>query len=158
MSIDIRCHVIRVGYNMEPVPIQPVGYLPGPKCNADFGASFRCLSQLNTVARQILWGTCKTAPAANVAHAHWCFHSNSLMTVKSRQAQTELAINLLTEKIRKGKRSKVWLYFAQKDSNIATCSKCNKRIAGREGKSQPDQQPKTEKYTEMTAKLPTVVS
>ena len=79
-----------------------------------------------------------------VAHAHWCFHSNSLMTVKSmqhftEQAQTELAINLLTEKIPKGKRSKVWLYFAQKDSNIATCSKCNKTIAwkeGREGKSQ----------------------
>src|SRR4029434_6310821 len=40
--------------------------------------------------------------------------------------RTELAINLLTEKIPKGKRSKVWLYFAQKDSNIATCSKCNK--------------------------------
>src|SRR4029434_1206627 len=36
------------------------------KCNADFGASFRCLSQLNTVARQIPWGTCKTAPAPNV--------------------------------------------------------------------------------------------
>ena len=40
------------------------------------------------------------------------------MTVKSRQhfteqAQTELAINLLTEKIPKGKRSKVWLYFTQ---------------------------------------------
>ena len=56
------------------------------------------------------------------------------MTVKSmqhftEQAQTELAINLLTEKIPKGKRSKVWLYFAQKDSNIATCSKCNKIIA-----------------------------
>ena len=51
------------------------------------------------------------------------------MTGKSRQAQTKLAINLLTEKIPKGKRSKVWLYFAQKDSNIATCSKCNKIIA-----------------------------
>ena len=56
------------------------------------------------------------------------------MTVKSmqhftEQAQTKLAINLLTEKIPKGKRSKVWLYFAQKDSNIATCSKCNKTIA-----------------------------
>src|SRR4029434_4831623 len=75
----------------------------------------------------------------SVAHAHWCFHSNSLMTVKSRQAQTKLAINLLTEKIPKGKRSKVWLYFAQKDSKNATCSKCNKTIAfkgGREGKSQ----------------------
>jgi len=65
------------------------------------------------------------------------------MKAKSRthfteQAQTELAINL-TEKIPKGKRSKVWLYFAQKDSNNATCSKCNKTIAckgGREGKSQ----------------------
>ena len=59
----------RVGYR-EPVPIwnrfQYNRYLPGPKCNADFGASFRCLSQLNTVARQILWGTCKTAPAPNV--------------------------------------------------------------------------------------------
>src|SRR4029434_1331815 len=42
----------RVGYQYNQ-------YLPGPKCNADFGASFRCLSQLNTVARQILWGTCK---------------------------------------------------------------------------------------------------
>src|SRR4029434_260968 len=94
----------RVGYR-EPVPIwnrfQYNRYLPGPKCNADFGASFRCLSQLNTLARQIAWGICKTAPAANVnfvAHAHWCFHSNTLMTVKRRQAQTELAINLLTEK------------------------------------------------------------
>src|SRR4029434_9368396 len=45
----------------------------------------------------------------------------------------------LTEKIPKGKRSKVWLYFAQKYSIIATCSKCNKTVAGkewREGKSQ----------------------
>src|SRR4029434_8471582 len=74
------------------------------------------------------------------------------MTVKSmqqftEQAQTELAINLLTEKIPKGKRSKVWLYFAPKYSNIATCSKCNKTIAckeGREGKeSTAVQQPKT---------------
>src|SRR4029434_5935504 len=78
-----------------------------------------------------------------VAHAHWCFHSNSIMTVKSmqhftEQAQTELAINL-TEKMPKGKRSKVWLYFAQKDSNNATCSKCNNTIVckgGREGMSQ----------------------
>ena len=58
--------LIRVGYR-EPVPIwnrsQYNRYLPGPKCNADFGASFRCLSQLNTVARQIPWGTCKTAPS-----------------------------------------------------------------------------------------------
>src|SRR4029434_9240201 len=36
------------------------------KCNADVDASFRWLSQLNTVARQIPWGTCKTAPAPNV--------------------------------------------------------------------------------------------
>src|SRR4029434_1906518 len=36
------------------------------KCNADFGASFRCLSQLKTVVRQIPRGTCKTAPAPNV--------------------------------------------------------------------------------------------
>src|SRR4029434_9326445 len=46
----------RVGYR-EPVPIwnrlQYNRYLPGPKCNADFGASFRCLSRLKTVARQI---------------------------------------------------------------------------------------------------------
>src|SRR4029434_4133064 len=65
--------------------------------------------------------------------------TGSDMTVKSRHAQTKLAINLLTEKIPKGKWSKVWLYFAQKDSNNATCSKCNKIIAskeGREGKSQ----------------------
>src|SRR4029434_4861678 len=59
----------RVGYR-EPVPIwnrfQYNRYLAGPKCNADFGASFRCLRQLNTVARQIPWGTCKTAPAPNV--------------------------------------------------------------------------------------------
>src|SRR4029434_2226862 len=59
----------RVGYR-EPVPIwkrfQYNRYLTRPKCNADFGASFRCLSQLNTVARQIPWGTCKTAPAPNV--------------------------------------------------------------------------------------------
>src|SRR4029434_1763801 len=137
------------------------------KCNADFGASFRCLSQLNTVARQIPWGPCTTAPAPNVnvscvVHAHWCFHSNSLMTVKSRQhfteqAQTELAINLLTEKIPKGKRSKVWLYFTQKDSNIDTCSKCNKTSECKHART-ADQQPKTEKYTEMIAKLPTVVS
>src|SRR4029434_3372650 len=40
----------------------------------------------------------------------------------TEQEQTELAINLLTEKIPKGKRSKVWLYFAPKYSNIATCS------------------------------------
>src|SRR4029434_2462505 len=61
--------IIRVGYR-EPVPIwnqfQYNRYLPGPKCNADFGASFRCLSQLKTVARQIPRGTCKTAPAPNV--------------------------------------------------------------------------------------------
>src|SRR4029434_6647314 len=31
-----------------------------------FGALFLCLSQLNTVAREIPWGTCKTAPAPNV--------------------------------------------------------------------------------------------
>src|SRR4029434_6709766 len=60
------------------------------------------------------------------------------MTVKSmqhftEQAQTELAINLLTEKIPKGKRSKVWLYSAPKDSNNATCSKCNKAIASKGG-------------------------
>src|SRR4029434_5868611 len=59
----------RVGYR-EPVPIwnrfQYTRSLHGPKCNADFGASFRCLSQLNTVARQIPWVTCKTAPASNV--------------------------------------------------------------------------------------------
>src|SRR4029434_528017 len=60
------------------------------------------------------------------------------MTVKSmqhftEQAQTELAINLLTEKMPKGKRSKVWLYFAQKDSNKAPCSKCNKTIACKGG-------------------------
>src|SRR4029434_11269738 len=71
-----------------------------------------------------------------VAHAHWCFHSNSVMTVKSRQhfrASTNRASHQpLTEKIPKGKRSKVWLYFAQKDSNIATCSKCNKTFACRE--------------------------
>ena len=59
------------------------------------------------------------------------------MTAKSRQhfteqAQTELAINL-TEKMPKDKWSKVWLYFAQKDSNNATCSKCNKTIACKEG-------------------------
>src|SRR4029434_1669446 len=121
-----------------PVPIwnrfQYNRYLPGPKCNADFGASFRCLSQLKTVARQIPRGTCKTAPAPNVNFV--LCRSRSLVfssqhTVKSRQhfteqAQTELAINLLTEKIPKGKWSKVWLYFAQKDSNIATCSKYNK--------------------------------
>src|SRR4029434_3892616 len=65
-SITIRD---RVGYR-EPVPIwnrfQYNRYLPGPKCNADFGASFQCLSQLKTVARQIPRGTCKTAPAPNV--------------------------------------------------------------------------------------------
>src|SRR4029434_1592661 len=59
----------RVGYR-EPGPIwnrfEYNRYLPGPKCNADFGASFRCLSQLKTVARQIPCGTCKTAPAPNV--------------------------------------------------------------------------------------------
>src|SRR4029434_10075929 len=68
-----------------------------------------------------------------------CIGTGSDMTVKSRLAQTKLAINFLTEKIPKGKRSKVWLYFAQKDSNIETCGKCNKTIAckgGREGKSQ----------------------
>ena len=63
------CVILRVGYR-EPVPIwnrfQYNRYLPGPKCNADFGASFRCLSQLKTVARQIPRGTCKTAPAPNV--------------------------------------------------------------------------------------------
>src|SRR4029434_1642386 len=60
------------------------------------------------------------------------------MTVKSmqhftEQAQTELAINLLTEKMPKGKRSNVWLYFAQKDPNNATCRKRNKTIACRGG-------------------------
>src|SRR4029434_9376181 len=59
----------RVGYR-EPVPIwnrfQYNRYLPGPKCNADFGASFRWLSQLNTVARQISWGTSDSAPSPNV--------------------------------------------------------------------------------------------
>src|SRR4029434_8684089 len=67
----------------------------------------------------------------------------TVLTAKSmqhfkEQAQTELTINL-TEKVPKGKRSKVWLYFAQKDSNNATCSKCNTKIAckgGRQGKSQ----------------------
>src|SRR4029434_8345981 len=100
-----------------------------------------------------------------VAHAHWCFHSNSVMTVKSRQhfrASTNRASHQpLTEKIPKGKRSKVWLYFAQKDSNIATCSKCNANCVKRGKRRQEstaDQQPKTEKYTEMTAKIPTVVS
>ncbi|CAB1430515.1 unnamed protein product [Pleuronectes platessa] len=43
--------ISRVGYR-ELVPIwhrfQYNRYLPGPKCNADFGASFRCLSQLKT--------------------------------------------------------------------------------------------------------------
>src|SRR4029434_837045 len=62
-------HLTRVG-DREPVPIwnrfQYNRYLPRPKCNADFGASFRCLSQLKTVARQIPRGTCKTAPAPNV--------------------------------------------------------------------------------------------
>src|SRR4029434_5758254 len=41
-------------------------YLPGQKCNADFGASFRCVSQLKTVARHIPRRTCKTARAPNV--------------------------------------------------------------------------------------------
>ena len=89
------------------------------------------------VARQISWGTFKTAPSPNVNFG-LCRSRSLVCQHFTAQAQTELAINL-TEKMPKGKRSKVWLYFAQKDSNIATCSKCNKIIAckeGREGKSQ----------------------
>ncbi|CAB1427552.1 unnamed protein product [Pleuronectes platessa] len=47
----------RAGYQ-EPVPIwyrfQYNQYLPGPKCNADFGASFWCLSQLKTKGQCML--------------------------------------------------------------------------------------------------------
>src|SRR4029434_8529453 len=106
------------------------------KCNADFGASFRCLSQLNTVARKISWGTFKTAPSPNVNFG-LCRSRSLVCQHFTEQAQTELAINV-TEKMPKGKWSKVWQYFALKDSNNATCSKCNKTIAcrgGREGKS-----------------------
>src|SRR4029434_7629617 len=55
------------------------------------------------------------------------------MTVKSRQhyteqAQTELAINLLTEKMPKDKWSKVWLYFAQKDSTTRRAANATKHL------------------------------
>src|SRR4029434_5970258 len=109
--------VPRTGTNMEPVPIQPV------PTRTEMQRRFRCLSQLNTVARQIPWGTCKTAPAPNVNFVlcrsrSLVIYIATVLTAKSRQhfteqAQTELAINL-TEKIPKGKLSKVWLYFAQK--------------------------------------------
>src|SRR4029434_6149238 len=89
-----------------------------------------------------------------VAHAHWCFYSNSLMTVKSRQhfteqAQTELAINLLTEKIPKGKRSSVAVFrtkrFKHRDVQQMQQNNCVKRVERRQ-ESTADQQLKTEKY------------
>src|SRR4029434_7905499 len=69
------------------------------------------------------------------------------MTVKSRQhfteqAQTELAINLLTEKIPKGKRSK---RFKHRNVQQMQQNNCVKRGARRQ-ESTADQQPKTEKY------------
>ena len=72
------------------------------------------------------------------------------MTVKhfTEQAQTELAINLLTEKIPKGKRSKVWLYFAhiQTSRRAANATKQLREKSGEKAKnSTADQQPKTEK-------------
>src|SRR4029434_10321482 len=91
-----------------------------------------------------------------VAHAHWCFHSNSLMTVKSsqhftEQAQTELAINFLTEKIPKSKRSKLKSVavfrtkrFKHRDVQQMQQNTCVKRGERRQ-ESKADQQPKTEK-------------
>src|SRR4029434_2782543 len=117
---------------MEPVPIQPV------PTRTEMQRRFRCLSQLNTVARQIPWGTCKTAPSSQ---CKLCPVSLTLIGVFiatvlwqhfTKQAQTELAINL-TEKMPKSKRSKVWLYFAQKDSNNATCSSWNQTSACKKG-------------------------
>src|SRR4029434_2346208 len=123
-------------------------YLPGPKCNADFGASFRCLSQMNTVARQFSRGTFKTAPSPNVNFG--LCRSRSLVFPLQQsydsaeqpafhRASTNRASHQFNRENaeRYSKRSKVWLYFAQKDSNNATCGKCNKTIAckgGSEGK------------------------
>ncbi|CAB1419666.1 unnamed protein product [Pleuronectes platessa] len=60
----------RVGYR-EPVPIwyrfQYNRYLPGPKCNADFGASFRCLSLVFN------WKTKVFVPPAS-SHFHSFLH------------------------------------------------------------------------------------
>ena len=70
------------------------------------------------------------------------------MTVKSKQhfteqAQTELAINLLTEKIPKGKRSKVWLKKIKTSRRAANATKQlrekrgeKRRVNGRQLKGQ----------------------
>src|SRR4029434_2641404 len=89
---------------------------------------------------------CLTAKPVRVGTG--CIGTGSDMTVKSRQAQTKLAINLLTKKIPKGKRSKVWLYFAQRfkhrDVQEMQQNNCVERGERRQ-ESTADQQLRTEK-------------
>src|SRR4029434_5031344 len=98
-----------------------------------------------------------------VAHAHWCFHSNSVMTVKSRQhfrASTNRASHqpfnrdTTDNKTIKSVAVLRTQRFKHRDVQQMKQNNCVKRGERRQ-ESTADQQPKTEKYTEMTAKLPT---
>src|SRR4029434_790419 len=154
-----------------PVPIwnrfQYNRYLPGPKCNADFGASFRCLSQLKTVARQIPRGTCKTAPAPNVNFVLCRSRSLVFSQQQSYDSEEQASTNRAShqpfnrENTERKTVKSVAVFrtkrFKHRDLQQMQQNNCVKRGERRQ-ESTANQQPKTEKYTEMTAKLPTVVS
>ncbi|CAB1432891.1 unnamed protein product [Pleuronectes platessa] len=64
-------------------------YLPGPKCNADFGASFRCLSQLNTEV---------VVPPAS-SHFHSFLHGKGCLPLGPCMSRARLPVDKLCPRV-----------------------------------------------------------